>query len=108
VAVRRPPVDAQREMLRHADKIALDWQAAFAFAPDRPGLARLGARTLLIRGDRSPRPMVHLVDALHALMPGSARVIVSGASHLLPLTRPSDVTQAILAHLHADAERRMR
>ena len=99
---------ARHEMLQHADKIALDWQAAFAFQPDRDALESLGPRTLLIRGDRSPTPMLQLVDALHRIMPGSTRVIVNGANHLVPLTHPTQLTGAILAHLHVDAERSMR
>jgi lipase len=63
---------------------------------------------MLMRGTASPPPMLELVDALHALMPGNSRVIVEGASHLLPLTHADAITDAILSHLHADAERRLR
>jgi pimeloyl-ACP methyl ester carboxylesterase len=101
-----PPLQA--EMLRCASKIALDWRAAFAFAPDRNDLAALGPRTVLLRGDQSPSPMVRLVDCLHALMPGSTLNVFAGANHLLPLARAQDVTEAILRHLHVDAERRLR
>ncbi len=96
------------EMLRCAGKIALDWRAAFAFAPDRKGLAALGPRTVLLRGDQSPSAMLRLVDCLHALMPGSTLNVLAGANHLLPLARAEDVTAAILWHLHVDAERRLR
>ena len=99
---------ARQDLLRHADKIALDWQAAFAFQPDRGALESLGQRTLLIRGDCSPTPMLELVDALNGLMPGSTRVIVNGANHLVPLTHATQLTGAILTHLHVDAERTMR
>jgi pimeloyl-ACP methyl ester carboxylesterase len=104
----RLPLFVRAEMLKSARKIALDWHAAFAFAPDRQNLAALGPRTLLVRGTESPRPMLALVDALHALMPGSTRLIVEGANHLLPLTHADALTNAILSHLHADAERRLK
>jgi hypothetical protein len=66
----------------------------------------LAARTLLVRGSDSPRPMRSLVDALHAIMPGSARTVVEGANHLLPLTHVSVLTNAILSNLRAGAKRR--
>jgi pimeloyl-ACP methyl ester carboxylesterase len=96
------------DMLRWAAKIALEWEAVFAFTPPPQGLAALGERTLLLRGDRSPPPMLELVDVLHGLMPGSARGVLAGANHLLPSTHAPELTKAILSHLHADAERRLR
>jgi pimeloyl-ACP methyl ester carboxylesterase len=104
----RLPLFVRAEMLKSVRKIALDWQAAFAFAPDRQNLAALGPRTLLVRGTESPRPMLELVDALHALMPGSTRLTIEGANHLLPLTHADALTNSILSHLHADAERRLK
>jgi lipase len=99
--------DRRADMLGMADKIVLDWQAAFDANPRPDALPVLGNRTMLIRGDRSPQAMCRLVDALHALMPGSSRTVVSGANHLLPLTHAPAVTSAILAHLHADAARHL-
>jgi hypothetical protein len=51
--------------------------------------------------------MRSLVDALHAIMPGSARTVVEGANHLLPLTHASVLTSAILSNLRAGAQRRL-
>jgi len=102
------PPSLRAEMLRCAGKIVLDWQAAFAFAPDRKALAELGQRTVMLRGDESPSAMQRLVDCLHDLMPGSTLQVLAGANHLLPLARAQDVTAAILAHLHVDAERRLQ
>jgi pimeloyl-ACP methyl ester carboxylesterase len=107
-AWQRLPDPLRADMLRWAGKIALEWEAVFAFAPPPQGLAALGNRTLLVRGDRSPAAMLELVDALHGLMPGSARVVLAGANHLLPSTHASELTRAILSHLHVDAERRLR
>ena len=95
------PPEVRADMLGAVDKVALDWEAAFAFAPSSQSLAALGSRTLLLRGDRSPPGMLELVDTLHALMPGSTRCIIAGANHLLPMARTADVTQAIRLHLHA-------
>jgi pimeloyl-ACP methyl ester carboxylesterase len=100
------PVDIRASMLKAADKIVLDWQASFAADPGRARLSALAARTLLVRGSDSPRPMRFLVDALHAIMPRSGRTVVDGANHLLPLTHVSVLTSAILSNLRAGAKRR--
>ena len=98
--------DIRASMLEAADKIVLDWQASFAADPGRSRLSALAVRTLLVRGSDSPRPMRSLVDALHAIMPGSTRTVVEGASHLLPRTHASVLTSAILSNLRAGAKRR--
>jgi pimeloyl-ACP methyl ester carboxylesterase len=102
------PDAAQVALLAVADKIVLDWRAAFAFEPSRVGLRHLGSRTLLVSGEATPEPMEQLVAALHAAMPGSTRLVVRGANHLVPVTHGEEVRHAILGHLHADAERRLR
>jgi hypothetical protein len=51
--------------------------------------------------------MRSLVDALHAIMPGSTRAVVRDANHLLPLTHASVLTSAILSNLRAGAQRRL-
>jgi pimeloyl-ACP methyl ester carboxylesterase len=99
--------DTRMNMLKVADKIVLDWQASFAADPGRTRLSALAVRTMLVRGSESPNPMCALVDALHALMPGSERTVVDGANHLVPLTHASVLTSAILSNLQA-AERHLR
>jgi pimeloyl-ACP methyl ester carboxylesterase len=96
--------EARADMLGAVGKVVLDWEASFAFTPSRQSLDAFGSRTLLLRGDRSPPGMIDLVDTLHALMPGSARGVVAGANHLLPMARAADVAQAIRLHLPAGGE----
>jgi pimeloyl-ACP methyl ester carboxylesterase len=92
---------ARLSAISQTAKIWLDWEASFAADPGISLLSRLGPRTLLVRGDRSPWPMVKLVDALHALMPGSRLVVVRGAGHLLPLSHSASLTEVLLAELSA-------
>jgi pimeloyl-ACP methyl ester carboxylesterase len=99
---------ARSAMRAMADKIALDWHAAFRFEPRSERLKFLADRTTIVGGDRSPLPMRRLVDVLHQSMAGSARVVIPDATHLLPLTHGVALTAVILAQLHADAERRLR
>ena len=103
----RLSADVRASMLKVADKIVLDWQASFAADPGRACLSALAGRTMLVRGSDSPRPMRSLVDALHAIMPGSERMVVEGASHLLPLSHPSVLTNAILSNLRAGSQWRL-
>jgi pimeloyl-ACP methyl ester carboxylesterase len=107
-AWRATPEGVRSNLLKMADKIDLDWQASFAADPGANRLAVLGPRALLVRGSHSPDPMRRLVDALHALMPGSTKQVIAGANHLLPQSHAPTLTSAIMAHLHADAERRLR
>ena len=99
---------AQAAMRAMADKIALDWKGSFALDATREQLALLADRTALVRGDQSPTAMQVLVDSLHGLMPGSTCTVLPNAGHLSPLTHGGEVTNLILAHFHADAERRLR
>ena len=101
------PAGTRANMLKAADKIVLDWQASFAADPGSARLSALEVRTLLVRGSDSPRPMRSLVDALHAIMPGSARSVVEGANHLLPLTHADVLTSAILSTLRAGVQPRL-
>jgi len=98
----------QAGMLSLADKIALDWQAAFAFEAPPEQLRRLANRTLLLEGGRSSWPIQYILHVLHSLMPEADRRVVAEANHLLPLTHAAAVTDAIVDHLHSDAERRLR
>ncbi|MCP3995794.1 MAG: alpha/beta hydrolase [bacterium] len=99
--------DAAREQLvNQAAKIRLDWESSFAADPGRDALRRLAAKTLLVRGDNSPWPMMSLVDGLHEIMPSSAKRVVQGAGHLLPMTHPKQLAGLVCAHSCADPVRR--
>jgi len=68
----------------------------------------LAERTLLVRGELAPEPVCFQVDALHALVPGSALTIVPAGAQLSPRTDPAALVAALMQHLHAAFERRMR
>ena len=102
------PDTAKPAVIGMAEKIVLEWQAAFAFDPGESALAHLGPRTTLIGGEVSPEPMRRLISVLHNAMPGSDYSQVRGANHLLPLTHADDLSQLLLVHLDADGERQLR
>ena len=104
-AWQRMPARVRAATVEMAAKIRLDWEASFAYDAPAASLATLGPRTLLLRGERSPSPMLKLVECLHAQMPGSRRVVIAGSGHLLPITHASELAAAVIAHLHEAAER---
>lgn len=107
-AWQRASTTQRSRLMRSADKIALEWRAAFAAGASLNPLADLGPRTRLLRGDRSPASMLSLVEALHRLMPGSTLTVVPGAGHSLPATHTSEMIGAMMSHFHVEAERRLR
>lgn len=91
----------QADMVRSASRIAWDWQASFAARIDPAVLNLLGPKTLLLRGDRSPAPMIALVNALHRLMTCSRLRVIPQANHLLPITHPAQVAEALRSYCQA-------
>jgi pimeloyl-ACP methyl ester carboxylesterase len=95
-------------MLAAVRKVALDWQAAFAFDPGRERLQILSGRTSIFGGDQSPEPMQQLAAALQQLMQDSTQATVRGASHLLPMTHRTELVKLLLEHLHIESGRQLR
>ena len=92
-------------MVKIADKIVLDFQVTFSFEPAWDRLAQFGPRTVLLCGGRAHDLMRRLVKALHRMMPGSRRIIVPGANHLLPTTHGDALIDALAAQLTPQTER---
>lgn len=104
----RLPAKHRQAALSRAQKVRLDWEVSFAFDPSPYELSTLAKRTLLVRGDQSPGPMIRLVEALHSLMPGSELRVIRGANHLAPLTHEPELLQLITGTFLAAEERRLR
>jgi len=104
----RMPEKHRESALLSASKVLHDWNAAFAFDPAPRQLASIAPQTLLVRGDRSPQPMIRLVDALHHLLPGSRMSVVPGAGHLLPITHERALLEALIAAFLGAQERSLR
>ncbi|MEO0566580.1 MAG: alpha/beta hydrolase [Pseudomonadota bacterium] len=62
-----------------------------------PGvLTSLTIPTLLLEGACSPRVVNQINGGLAARLPSSSRAIISGASHMVPITHPKQVSAEIL------------
>jgi 3-oxoadipate enol-lactonase len=60
---------------------------------DRLGAVR--APTVVVRGDREYPMTAECSDQIAARIPGSRRIIIPGADHLLPLRDPGRLAQII-------------
>lgn len=67
-------------------------------SPDPPAFKRLSeirVPTLLIIGDRDVEGMRLIVERLHGMIPGSEKVVIPGADHIVNASRPEEFNQAV-------------
>jgi len=70
--------------------------------PPPPAFARLGElRTpaVIVRGDREYPMVAECSDAIAERIPGSCRVLITGADHMLPLRVPGQLAEIITEHV---------
>ena len=70
--------------------------------PDRGISRRLGrvtAPTLVVFGDRDKLVPVRYADDWVALVPNATKVVISGAGHMVPIERPTEVCEAVRSFL---------
>jgi len=75
--------------------------AAFAEADLRPMLATITVPTLLLYGTADARAPRYVSDALHAGIPGSELVLLSGVGHVCNLEAPEAFNAALRRFLHS-------
>lgn len=63
------------------------------------GLESLGVPVLLVEGGISPPVIGAIMDELARRLPDATRLVVPGAGHMVPITHPQPVAEAIRAHL---------
>jgi pimeloyl-ACP methyl ester carboxylesterase len=66
--------------------------------------ARIGVPTLILCGDRSPRPSRAITRLLTDTLPRARHRTLRGAGHMSPLTHPGDVNPLILEHLLSNSK----
>ncbi|MDD9922599.1 MAG: alpha/beta hydrolase [Boseongicola sp.] len=70
------------------------WQdSSNLLVPD--GLEELDIPVTLVEGDKSHPIMTQIVDALGRRIPGAEGIIVPGAGHMVPITHPMPVAEAV-------------
>jgi pimeloyl-ACP methyl ester carboxylesterase len=90
---------ARLRMIERADKLAFDFQAAFAEENVASAAASLRVPTLLLSGGLSPYLTQRIVQRLGAIVDGAEIRHFPAAGHMLPLTHASTVNAAIARHI---------
>lgn len=85
-------------LVRAQDDVLLR-DAAGMLVPGR--LEALACPVLLLEGADSPPIVAAIQRALAERLPQVRRVVIAGAGHMLPITHPDAVAQAVQAHLAA-------
>jgi pimeloyl-ACP methyl ester carboxylesterase len=74
---------------------------AYASAGDvRDVLPQITVPTLLVYGDQDVRAPLTVAEDLHAAIPGSTLVVLSGAGHLCTIEAPEEFNSAVRSFLH--------
>jgi pimeloyl-ACP methyl ester carboxylesterase len=91
--------DVQDALVRWMPKAPLDFAALFEEPTRWEALTRLNLPTLIIRGERAPRPTRLIADTLPWLLPDCRLAVVDGAGHMGPLTHVAQVNALIAVHI---------
>lgn len=96
-----PPAQ-QDYIAARIDMIRRGGESLLGEGPDYIPLARVGeiaAPVLLIEGSETDPVIGAVQESLQSVLPGSARVVVPGAGHMVPITHPGPVADAIGAFI---------
>jgi pimeloyl-ACP methyl ester carboxylesterase len=94
--------DATRErMLRMSDAAVRACAALLTNPITVSDLTRIRVPTLAIRGAQTTAPERRLCELVADRAPEARQVVVEGAGHMLPLTHPAAMAEALEAHLRA-------
>ena len=63
------------------------------------GLESIGVPVLMVEGSASPAIVGAVQDELARRLPQVTRLVVQGAGHMVPITHPGVVAEAVMAHL---------
>lgn len=91
--------NARLRMIERADKLAFDFQAAFAEENVASAATALRIPTLLLSGGLSPYLTQRIVQRLGAIVDGAEVRHFPAAGHMLPLTHAAVVNAAIARHI---------
>lgn len=84
---------------RSIPSVARHWEAVLAEATTLADLRGFHVPTLLLAGDRGPRPARRVTDLLAATLPEAIHAVIAGAGHMAPVTHGPAVNAAIAKHL---------
>jgi pimeloyl-ACP methyl ester carboxylesterase len=97
----------QADLLRYLPKVCLDFRALFASRVRLDAFRRLEVPTLILQGERAPRPTALIARRLHEVGRRTLLQTVRGAGHMGPVTHSAEVAALIGCHILAAQPSRM-
>ena len=67
-------------------------------------LSQIRTPTLVIIGDRDVPPQILLTDNIHSHIPGSKRVLIPGADHIVNMSKPDEFNRTVLEFLKQEIQ----
>jgi 3-oxoadipate enol-lactonase len=67
-------------------------------------LPQIRTPTLVIIGDRDVPPQILLTDNIHSHIPGSKRVLIPGADHIVNMSKPDEFNRTVLEFLKREIQ----
>ncbi len=67
-------------------------------------LSQIRIPTLLIIGDRDVPPQILMVDNIHSHIPGSKKVLIRGADHIVNMSKPDEFNRTVLEFLRTQTQ----
>jgi pimeloyl-ACP methyl ester carboxylesterase len=104
----RMPAERRAAVERRAGAVAAHFAAALGEATPLDACRAISAPALVACGTETPAPTRHIAEMLIRALPRVRALRVHGAGHMLPLTHPEAVDQAIVAHLDGAAAADLR
>ena len=94
--------DATRErMLRISDAAVRAWTALLANPITVSDLTRIRVSTLVVQGSQTTAPERRLCEIVAERVPEARQVLIEGAGHMVPLTHPAGMAEALAAHVRS-------
>lgn len=89
--------EAQTNMVACVHKIAAEFHAIFAETATIETYRHFHMPVTILRGGRSPKPVVRIAELLAMAVPQARLITHAEAGHMMPMTHPDLVAQAIVA-----------
>jgi lipase len=93
------PEATRERMLRTGDVAVRSWNALFTNPITVTDLARLRVPTLVIQGGRTTAAERRLCEIVAERVSDARQTVVEEAGHMVPLTHPAAIAEALEAHL---------
>lgn len=77
------------------------WDVLFDSPVSPQELERIDVPTLLVEGGQTEQVERALCEVVRRHVPTCRHVVIDGAGHMMPLTHPQQLTEALTAHVHS-------